>query len=318
MKGYRGSGLATVPLGYGEMVAAQLASMKHAQAGYFSSFTDPFLPLEEYYGNTQAGARAFVEAGLPVFFLSRLAYPDWAFDLLTLNPHSYMQKSLNTPDEADWAKLSPGAISLARHFAEIRDAHWRGIYVSIQVNPVVPGITSHEDIEELIGRLAAAGANHVIVKFVEANHPWAGAMIERITKAFGANRAQAFVDLFTEPQAGGQRTIAEAYRREGHARYRAAAIRYGLTYATCYEYTRTAQGWRSLGPEYLTADQCHGHRVPTYVRAGQGFEPLAVCPPSGCLRCADHNPAPCGSALLSSGKALDLKDMRSHAYAQED
>jgi hypothetical protein len=47
--------------------------------------TDPFLPLEDYYHNTEA-ARAFVEVGLPIFFLSRLRYPDWAVELLTKSP----------------------------------------------------------------------------------------------------------------------------------------------------------------------------------------------------------------------------------------
>jgi DNA repair photolyase len=285
--------------------------MKHAQAGYFSSFTDPFLPLEGFYHNTQQGAQAFVNAGLPVFFLSRLSYPYWAYDLMAKNPHSYMQKSINTPHEDDWAKLSPGAASLEQHFDEIREARRHDIYVSIQCNPVVPGITTHEDVEHLIRLLAEAGANHVIVKFVEANHPWRAAMEERIVKAFGANRAQGFIELFSENQAGSQRTITESYRREGHTRYRDAATRAGITYSLCYEYTNKTGRWQSMGPEFLTADQCHGHAVPTYIKRGDSFAPLDVCPPSGCLRCAETDGgAPCGSALLSSGKAFELKDMR--------
>jgi DNA repair photolyase len=315
-RGYRGSGLATVPIGYGAMVAKQLATMKHAQAGYFSSFTDPFLSLEDYYHNTQSGAQAFVNAGLPIFFLSRLSYPGWAYDLMAVNPHSYMQKSINTPHEDDWAKLSPGAITLAQHFDEIREAHKRGIYVSIQCNPVIAGITTHDDIEQLIALLAEAGANHVIVKFVEANHPWRASMEDRITKAFGNNRAQAFIQLFTENQAGSQRTVEEPYRREAHTRYRAAATKAGMTYSLCYEYTHKTGAWTSMGPEFLTADQCHGHRVPTYIKRGETFTALDVCPPSGCLRCAETTgKAPCGSDLLASGKAFELRDMRQEVGA---
>jgi hypothetical protein len=94
-KGYRGSGLISVPIGYGKQVAKQLSKLRSAAAGYFSSFTDPFLPLEDLYHNTQQGAEAFDAAGLPVFFLSRLHYPGWAFDLLGRNRYSYMQKSIN-------------------------------------------------------------------------------------------------------------------------------------------------------------------------------------------------------------------------------
>ena len=310
-RGYRGSGLITVPVGYGDHVRKQLSKMQVANAGYFSSFTDPFLPLEDYYGNTRAGATAFVDAGLPIFFLSRLLYPDWAVDLLRKNKFSYAQKSINTPDAEDWKKLSPGALPLADHLADIRRLHEAGIYVSIQVNPIIAGITTHEEVEQLFEMLAAAGTDHVIVKFVEANHPWAPAMVEKITKRFGENRAAAFRDLFTENSCGGQKTVTEEYRREGHARYQKKATACGMTYSLCYEYTKKNGTWKSMGPEFLTADQCHGQRVPMHVRRGDHFEALGVCPPSGCLTCADDNDGPrCGSDLLGQAKALRLPDLK--------
>ncbi len=320
IRGYRGSGLITVPIGYGEHVAKQLRSMRTSAAGYFSSFTDPFLPLEDYYHNTEQGVKAFTNEGLPVFFLSRLSYPDWAIDALRLNPFSYAQKSINTPDPDDWKKLSPGALPLLDHLEEIRKLRAAGIYVSIQVNPIIAGVTSHEDVEQLFGMLAEAGANHVIVKFVEANHPWAGAMVERITKKFGGNRAAAFRELFVENSCGGQKTITEEYRREGHTRYQRRATELGMTYSLCYEYTKVSGAWHSMGPEFITSDQCHGHRVPMHVRPalGRSFEPLEECPPSGCLSCADkNNGVPrCGSELLGSAKALRLPDLRRDPFPE--
>lgn len=313
-RGYRGSGLITVPLDYGAQVKSQLAKMRTSAAGYFSSFTDPFLPLEDVYHNTQRGAEAFDAQGLPVFFLSRLHYPGWAVDLLTRNKYSYAQKSINTPDPEDWKKLSPGALPLMDHLDEIRELRSRGVYVSIQVNPVVPGIVTHEDVEALFEMLAEAGANHVIVKFVEAGFSWAPSMVERITKRFGDNRAAAFRELFVQ-NIGGQRTVAEEYRLEGHHRYRAAATRLGLTYAVCYEY-RSVPGTPgvSVGREFLTADQCHGHRVPMFTRldAGVPFTEVEECPPSGCLTCsADNEGAPrCGNELLGSAKAMRAADYR--------
>lgn len=325
-RGYRGSGLISVPVGYGDHVRKQLRSMQVSAAGYFSSFTDPFLPLEEWYHNTQSGATAFVEMGLPIFFLSRLHYPGWAFDLLSKNKYSYAQKSINTGNPETWKKLSPGAISLDEHLDEIRELRRRGIYVSIQCNPIIPGVVDHDDVELLFERLAEAGANHVIVKFVEAGHAWAGAMRERIAKKFPGPRSERFAELFTENQGGGQKTIVEPYRREAHARYQAKATSLGMTYALCYEFTKSLGGiWRSMGPEFLTADQCHGHRVPmhralditTHVDKERQvlFTPIEDCPPSGCLRCADSREKdktpPCGSTLLPQAKALRLPDYRS-------
>lgn len=320
-RGYRGSGLISVPMNYGEQVRNQLSKVHTSAAGYFSSFTDPFLPIEEVYHNTQRGAEEFVRLGLPVFFLSRLHYPDWAFDLLKQNPFSYAQKSLNTGNDADWHKLSPGAISLQAHLDEIRELRNQGIYTSIQVNPVVPGITSHEDIRRLFERLAEVGNNHVIVKFVEAGYSWAPAMVERLHKRFGAERAGKFQALFTENQAGAQRTIAQSYRLEAHAMYQKWATELGMTYATCYEYAKGegGGGWQSVGRQFTTADQCHGQKVPMFTRKdlADNFEEVKACAPSGCLYCAPDDAKPedklkgrCGSEVFGAARALRAPDFK--------
>lgn len=312
-RGYRASSLVTVPINYGAQVRKQLESMNVSAAGYFSSFTDPFLPYEDWYHNTQEGAQAFVDNGLPIFFLSRLRYPGWAFDMLQKNRFSYMQKSINTPHEDDWKRLSPGAISLAEHFDQIREARKKGIYVSIQCNPIIAGIVTNEDIEELIDLLAEAGANHMIFKFVEADYPWAQSMVAKMVKAFGDNRAAAFKELFVENSCGSQKTVTEAYRREAHTRFAKRCKKAGITMSLCYEYTKKTGEWKSMGPEFLTADQCHGQRVPMHTKIGGKFQPLAACPPHGCLRCADDTPdgkGKCGSEMLGQAKALRLPDLR--------
>lgn len=320
-RGYRGSGLISVPVNYGAQVENMLSKMRTASAGYFSSFTDPFLPLEDIYHNTRRGAQAFVRAGLPVFFLSRLHYPAWAVDMLGKNKYSYAQKSLNTGDDDDWQKLSPGAIPLEDHIQEVAELRRRGIYTSIQVNPIVPGITSHDDIRRLFERLAAVGNNHVIVKFVEAGYSWAGTMVERMEKRFGGNRAGMFRALFQENSAGAQKTIVEEYRMEAHRLYQSWATELGMTYATCYEYRKDAErGWISIGPEFTTADQCHGKRVPMFTRLDTAvpFSEVAECPPSGCLLCADKSAdgktGACGSITFGSAGANRLKDFKESVY----
>lgn len=313
-RGYRGTGLISVPVGYGDQVRSMLSKTRTSTAGYFSSFTDPFLPLENIYHNTQQGAEAFDELGLPVFFLSRLSYPGWAIDLLKHNRYSYAQKSLNTGNDADYHKLSPGALSLADHLEEVAELRRQGIYTSIQCNPVVPGIITHDNIRELFEKLAAVGNNHVIVKFVEAGYSWAPAMIERLSKRFAPERVRAFQDLFTENQAGAQKTIQQAYRLEAHALYQKWATELGMTYATCYEYAKTpGTGWQSVGRTFTTADQCHGQKVPMFTRDGtaQPFSEVKECAPSGCLYCADDNDGPrCGSELFGAAKALRAPDFK--------
>lgn len=321
MRGYRGTGLITVPLNYGEQIKKQLSKMQRSAAGYFSSFTDPFTPLELYYHNSQEAAEAFVDEGLPIFFLSRLAYPDWAIDLLKQNKYSYAQKSINTPNPDDWRLLSPGAITLEEHLDEISKLKKEGIYISIQVNPIVAGITTHGDVVRTFEKLAKAGADHVIVKFVEAGYSWAPDMVKRLKKRFGEKRGSKFEKLFTE-NIGGQRTIAEEYRLKGHRIYQKAATRLGLTYATCYEYRyeRNPDGsiksktGKSIGREFTTASQCHGQAVPMFTRESpeDPFVELEECPPTGCLYCAAENDGKprCGDPVAGEGKALRMGELK--------
>jgi DNA repair photolyase len=319
-RGYRGTGLITVPVNYGEQVQKQLDRVRRGAAVYFSSFTDPFLTLEDLYHNTEESAKVCVQAGLPIFFLSRLRYPDWAIQLMRQNPHSYAQKSINTPDPNDWKKFSPGALSLEGHLKDITRLKRAGIYVSIQCNPIIPGVTSNQQVCQLFKMLADAGADHVIVKFVEAGFSWAPTMVERTVKRFG-ERGKAFAALFTE-NIGGQRTIEEAYRIKSHKLFASAAKRVGLTYATCYEYRyeRNPEGYItdktgvSIGREFTTSAQCHGHAVPMYTRESseEQFKPVLECPPSGCLYCAEENggKARCGDALAGEATALRLVDLK--------
>ena len=319
-RGYRGSGLITVPLNYGKQVGQQLSKVRRAAAGYFSSFTDPFTPLEDYYHNTELAAEEFVKVGLPIFFLSRLKYPDWAIKLMMKNPHSYAQKSLNTGNPDDFKRLSPGAMSLDDHYADITKLKKNGVYVSIQCNPIIPGVTSHEDIKKLFMDLARAGADHVIVKFVEAGYSWAPTMAERMIKRFG-DRGREFEKLFTDNM-GGQRQVEESYRLKAHKIYSQYAKTYGLTYATCYEYRykRDVAGnivdktGESIGREYTTASQCHGQAVPMYRRKSgkEMFRPVEECPPSGCLYCASENDgeARCGDVLAGEATALRAVDLK--------
>jgi len=306
-RGYRGSGLTTVPMHYGEQIKKQLRTLKASAAGYFSSFSDPFLPIEDYYHNTETAAREFVKQGLPIFFLSRLSYPDWAITLLQQSKYSYAQKSINCATQMDWEKLSPGALPLEDHFEEIKKLRRAGIYVSIQVNPIIAGITDHDEIEILFEKLASCGTNHVIVKFVEAGYSWAPAMVARMTQRFGDNRSAAFRELFTQ-NIGGQRTIEQEYRLEGHKRYQKCATKLGMTYSVCYEYRDANPGCVSIGPEFMTSEQCHGHKVPMFKRQGaaQRFKEVKECEPSGCLTCSGG----CGSEIMKQADALKLKDFK--------
>jgi DNA repair photolyase len=326
VRGYRAQGLTTVPHNYGEQVARQLKRWKTSAAGYICSFIDPFIPLEKIYHNSQGCAEAFDREGLPVYFLSRLKYPDWAYDLLRRNKYSYAQMSINTSSPEQWKRLSPWAIKLEDMIDQVRALHKAKIYISIQCNPIIAGVTDNDNICNLIHVLAEAGADHIIFKFVETAYSYKAALIDKMVKQFG-DYGRKFGELMT-CNIGGQATIDEEYRLHALDKYTKECRKAGITMATCYEYKfeRDEDGkiisktGVSVGKDYLTADQCHGHRVPLFTRNDEGeFKEVEECPPSGCLHCADDHGGigACGSKLFSAAGALRSSDYKHSVYDME-
>tara|TARA_R110000824_G_scaffold120382_3_gene275608 strand:- start:698 stop:2269 length:1572 start_codon:yes stop_codon:yes gene_type:complete len=333
-RGYRGAGLVVVDPTYADKVRKQLSKMRTATAFYMSSFTDPFCPLEPIYENTRKTAEVALEAGLPMFFLTRQIAPDWAYDYLKQNKYSYMQFSINTSNRDDWRRLSPMAPTLDTQLDQVAEMHKQGIYVSIQVNPICAGVTSNEDIVKLIYELAEKGADHLIFKFVEIVTPSRNAIVRNMRARFGGSKGEGGLDrgdlfdaLFSEV-IGGMYTIQETYRKAALDIFSVHCKKAGVTMALCYEYEyrRDAEGniidktGVSMGGRYLTADQCHGHRVPMFGRNGpdEPWQEIEGCPPSGCLTCSDthggEDNVPCDNPVLATANAL--KPSHLHIPAQ--
>ncbi len=316
-RGYRSQGITVVDPHYPEKIARQLSKMRTASALYISSFTECFQPVEELYHNTQRTAAVAVKAGLPLYFTTRQVPPPWALYYLSRNPYSYIHFSINTPDPVDWQKLSPGAAPLSALLDAVSEARGKGLYVGVQINPIMPGITDTAQLQTLVRLVARRGAHHVIFKFVEMVSSSAREMVTNLRKAFPL-RAGAFEGLFTETT-GHVRTVREDYRREVLNVMREETRRAGVTMGLCHEYVKgiDPQGRkvvRSIGPEYLTGEQCHGRGVPMYSRPSvkDRWMPVIECDPGGCLYCADRHPGgvPCGNSKMGEARALTPADYR--------
>lgn len=328
VRGYRGSGITTVDPEYPNKIRRQVSRMLTAAPFYMSSFLEPFNELEPHYQNTRKTAKVALDNKLPMFFLTRKTAPDWVYDYLKQNEYSYMQFSINTSNHDDWMRLSPMANTLQQQIDQVRAFHEAGIYVSIQVNPICAGVTSNEDIVKLIHMLAEAGADHLIFKFVEIGTYSRKGMIQGMRERFhdadaggGNTRVDLFDYLFSEI-IGGFYTIKEDYRKAALDLFADECKRAGVTMATCYEYEYgrdkagniTNKTGTSMGKKYLTADQCHGHRVPMFTRdsTDDPWKEIKGCPPSGCLTCQDDagkQETPCHNPILASAPALTPGDL---------
>ena len=308
-RGYRASGIVTVNPDYPDAVRRNLSKMYIGSSAYISSFIEPFLHLEKQYHVTQRLSQVFVDVGLPIFYLTRLIPPDWAIEYLLHNPYSYMQWSINTSNEKHRKLMSPGTASLDDMLSCIGRVRSVGIYVSIQCNPVLAGITTLDELVGVVKLVAEAGANHIIFKFVEQVYSNRALLFRRLSKLPGVD----VMDKLLSQRIGGCYTIRQDVRIEWLRVLLEETRKAGITMSTCYEYYDDGtQGGANLAPWFTTADQCHGLGVPVHYRLelGEKFRPLPGCWRKGCLYCNEYGTKVCNSELLLSAKALKCADYR--------
>lgn len=310
-RGYRATGIATVNPEYPEYMEMAIGKLMIASAVYISSFTEPFQHLEAKYHVTQRLSDVINKAGLPLFYLTRLIPPDWAVEALLVNPYSYMQWSINTSNESHRRRMSPGTSKLEVVLNKISELRDLGIFVSIQCNPILAGITTLQELVDLVHLVADTGANHIIFKFAEQVYSNRALLLERLAK-YRLPDVDKF-DALLSQKIGGVYTIDQAVRLEWLDVMLAETRDAGITMSTCYEYYDDGtQGGASYAPYVTTSDQCHGRGIPMFHRPepGADFEPLAGCYRKGCLYCADHGTRVCEDATLLQAKALGYKDLR--------
>lgn len=310
-RGYRATGLPVAHYKYPEAMRKWASKMMVSGAAYITSFSEPFHPLEDTYHITAQLAQMFVDEGLPLFFLSRKIPPEWAVGLLKQNPYSYMQWSINTSNPEHYHKFSPGSFTLDEVYDAIADLHQQGIFISIQCNPIIAGITTLQEVVTLVQDIASLGANHVIFKFIEQVSNNRKVIVERMHQG-GLPHVEVFDGLFSQV-IGGVYTIEEKVRIEWLDVLLEETRKAKITMSLCYEYYDDGFAGANLAPYYQTSDSCHGRGVPLYYRPEPGapFEPLPGCYRKGCLYCAEYGTMACLNDKLLEASALLYKDLQS-------
>jgi DNA repair photolyase len=312
-RGYKATGLPVANPNYPEEMRDRLKKMNVCGAVYMSSFTEVFQKIEERHSIVERLTNYVVAEGLPIFYLTRKLPPQWAVDALQQNPYSYMQFSINTSDNNQYRRMSPGSYNIPDILSCIRGLREQNIYTSIQCNPVLPGVTSLEDILKLVRMLADVGNNHIIVKFVEQVTGNRRILFDRLrnSKIDGVDK----LDELMCQVIGSMYTIREDLRRSWLERILAETRSVGMTMSLCYEYYDDGGAGANMAPWFTTSDQCHGPAVPVHYRPSPGapFQALQGCYRKGCLYCEEHGTRACGSETLLQAKALEYGDLRNTA-----
>ncbi len=157
-RGYRGTGLISVPVNYGEQVRKMPLEVRTSAAGCFSSFTDPFTVSKRPI-TPRRGRKPSPTPG-PVFFPA-VCYPirpsTSEAEPLQLRPEVTEHRQRPQRHEPP----GPSAFRTIPTKSRARVGH---VHLH-QVNPVIPGIVTHDDIRHSFERQAAVGNDHAIAKF---------------------------------------------------------------------------------------------------------------------------------------------------------
>lgn len=313
VRGYRSTGLPTVDPEYPDKMDKYMKKLMVASAAYMSPFTEPFMPvMEDEYSITERLTQVFVDEGIPIYYLSRCIPPDWAMEALLQNPYSYMQWSITTSNDDHWRRFSPGAFDLDEVYQEIERYSDAGIYISLQIDPIMAGLTTLDEIVTLIENVHWAGAHHVIFKFMESVTMARKVNLQRFRDRGIPNNLVDRLDHNLSQMIGGVWNIAQDIRVEWLKVLLEETRRIGITMTPCFEFYDDGDSGTNLGPYFNTADQCHGRGVPMYYRPEPGapFEPLPGCYRKGCLYCEDFGTCACNDNRLLEAGALKYTDLR--------
>lgn len=134
--------------------------------------TDPYQPIEKRYRITRQILEVMLETLHPVVITTKSNREVEDIDLLAelaARQLTAVAISITTLDPKTARLLEPRAPSPARRLEAVRKLNEAGIYVHVNIAPVVPGITDHE-IESIVAAAADCGARSVSVIAMRLPH----------------------------------------------------------------------------------------------------------------------------------------------------
>ncbi len=143
-------------------VASGFAAREYGALCLGSGVTDVYQKVERELELTRRTLKKIAETGLPIVILTKSDLILRDFDILSRFPKTLIILTITTVDEADAARLEPGAPSPVRRLQVIREAKKRGFFSGIMAMPLCPGISdSDASFTALLDAAVAVGADFV-------------------------------------------------------------------------------------------------------------------------------------------------------------
>jgi DNA repair photolyase len=194
-----------------------------------SSSSDPYPQMEMDLRITRGCLEILKSRGLRVLVATKSDLVCRDADLLS-EMNSVVSITITTINEDITGMLEPGAPPTKRRLEAIRLLCRKCVPVFARIDPIIPGINDSE-IEDLVNATCEAGAQHITSSTYKARpDSW-----KRICSAF-PSQAKSLKTIFEKgSRIGGSRYMQREIRESLMLKVEKAALRNGVTFASCRE-----------------------------------------------------------------------------------
>lgn len=233
-----------------DMVRRELDAMREKPTMvYFSTASEPFLPVPGVLDQVHAVMELLLDAGSRLLISTKGHVPDRFIDLFAAHPgKAHVQVGITTADDAVRRVLEPRATHVDERLGNLKRLKKAGVAAEARLDPLMPGLTDTDlSLYALFEALARAGATRAVASFLflrRGIHPprdlahgdWSFAEMRRL-----------YTHRIDKYCGGGTIYVPSAeYRRKRFADLRVMASAHGIDISLC----------QCKSPD-ITTDCCH-------------------------------------------------------------
>ena len=183
-----------------------------------SGNTDSYQPAEKQLGITRACIEVLLEHGHPFGLITKNSLILRDLDLIARAAQDdlvHVCLSITTLDEDVRRYVEPRTASIAQRFRAVEGLSRAGVPVTVNIAPVIPGLTDHE-IMGIAERAAACGARKIGYSVVRLNDEVADVFTDWVHQAY-PDRAERILNRIRDCRGGelGEKRFGIRHRGEG-------------------------------------------------------------------------------------------------------
>lgn len=235
---YPGEGRIKFYAGSARRLATELfRKKKKPNLVYFSSATDPFMPIPEVLDEQFFIMEALLAQDIPLLIMTKAKIPSRFLRLFSEHPHRVnVQVGLTTADDSIRALFEPNAASVAERLTNISSLADIGVRFELRMDPLIPMRTdTNQSLNALFQKASSRGCHQAVVSFLHIRNANRRKMSIRMGEwDFENIRGQLYSKTTRLGGCGGDILLpSEDYRKERFDAIEKIAKEFGISVKLC-------------------------------------------------------------------------------------